>query len=74
MLALGLYNSLIILLIGTFKLAGCAPDYYSLKPIFDCRKVGPVTREKCCFHGQYTLAGKYGQSATIPAPAIRIII
>ncbi|KAA1110395.1 hypothetical protein PGT21_020284 [Puccinia graminis f. sp. tritici] len=74
MLSLGLYNSLIILLIGTFKLAGCAPDDYSLTPIFDCSKVGRITREKCCFHGQYTSAGKYGQSATISAPGIRIII
>ncbi|KAA1110398.1 hypothetical protein PGT21_020370 [Puccinia graminis f. sp. tritici] len=55
MLALGLYNSLIILLIGTFKLAGSTPDP-SDTPYIDCSQMSRLAQERCCRYGRWISA------------------
>ncbi|KAA1066501.1 hypothetical protein PGT21_031784 [Puccinia graminis f. sp. tritici] len=50
MLASGLYTSLVLLLIGTFKLAGCAPGYSFT---FSCSGLPEGIQQKCCDNGQW---------------------
>ncbi|KAA1072989.1 hypothetical protein PGT21_034301 [Puccinia graminis f. sp. tritici] len=50
MWAIGLYNSLVILLIVTFKLAGSTP---ALSHTHDCDSVPREIEEKCCSEGQW---------------------
>ncbi|KAA1087660.1 hypothetical protein PGT21_035060 [Puccinia graminis f. sp. tritici] len=50
MLASGLYTSLVLLLIGTFKLAGCAPDSSFS---FDCSQLPEFVQQKCCTNGKW---------------------
>ncbi|KAA1066687.1 hypothetical protein PGT21_022121 [Puccinia graminis f. sp. tritici] len=50
MWAIGLYNSLVILLIGTFKLAGSTPMPYSA---LNCREAPREMQEKCCYKGHW---------------------
>ncbi|KAA1066652.1 hypothetical protein PGTUg99_005667 [Puccinia graminis f. sp. tritici] len=60
MWAIGLYSSLVILLIGTFKLAGSTPAHLRIPSgDYKCLVAPPQIRQQCCFNGHYTSAGKY---------------